>query len=73
MQKNFVLSKGVHFQERAVKSTVLKFPSDQTINLRIINEKQGSSASEINSNVHISTCGNDSLLSFSSEPMKCDS
>ena len=32
---------------RDVKSIVLKFPSDQTISLRIIDEKQGSSAGEI--------------------------
>ena len=30
-----------------VKSIVLKFPSDQTISLRIINEKQKSTAGEI--------------------------
>ena len=30
-----------------VKSIVLKFPSDQIINLRIINEKQGSAPGEI--------------------------
>ena len=32
---------------RDVKSIVLKFPNDQTIILRIINEKQGSTAGEI--------------------------
>ena len=32
---------------------MLKFPSDQTINLRIINEKQGSTAGEIISTVVI--------------------
>ena len=32
---------------RDVKSIVLKFPSDQTISLRIINEKQGSTTGEI--------------------------
>ena len=32
---------------RDVKSIVLKFPGDQTISLRIINEKQGSTAGEI--------------------------
>ena len=34
---------------RDVQSIVLKFPSDQTISLRIINEKQGSTAGEIHS------------------------
>ena len=33
-----------------VKSIVLKFPNNQTISLRIINEKQGSTAGEILSN-----------------------
>ena len=32
---------------RDVKSIVLKLPSDQTISLRILNEKQGSTADEI--------------------------
>ena len=32
---------------RDIKSIVLKFPSDQTISLRIINEKQGYSAGQI--------------------------
>ena len=35
---------------RYVQSIVLKFLSDQTISLRIINEKQGSTAGEIHSN-----------------------
>ncbi len=34
---------------RDIKSIVLKFPDDQTISLRIINEKQGNAASEIHS------------------------
>ena len=34
-----------------VKSIVLKFPSDQAISLRIINEKQGSTAGEMHSSV----------------------
>ena len=34
---------------RDVKSFVLKFLSDQTISLRIINEKQGSTAGKIHS------------------------
>ena len=33
--------------DRDVKSIVLKFPSDQIISLRIIREKQGSTAGEI--------------------------
>ena len=32
---------------------MLKFPSDQTISLRIINEKQGSTTGEIHSNLNL--------------------
>ena len=34
-------------KRRDIKSIVLKFPSDQTISLRIISEKQGYSSGEI--------------------------
>ena len=34
---------------------MLKYPNGQIISLKIINEKQGSTAGEIDSSLHIST------------------
>ena len=44
-----------------VKSILLKFPSDQTTSLKIMNEKQGSTAGE-NSEIHSSLYKMNNLL-----------